>query len=444
MKNLRIYKPYKISAVFRLGFIMAVLSMVIAVPSRGQSILSLDSCRSMAFAYNQDLKVATRGVDAAESSARATRANLYPDIDFRSFYMFSDGVNPEVSPSDLDNIQLYNLGLQISQNIYRGRQVQYSAQIADQEVDKMNALRDLSETELIYYTDQLYWQTVMASEMVDLARDYTSVIEELYEVVKNRTEAEIIGMNDLLLTEVQLNDARLENIKSDNNLKVSTMYLNRLIGLNVNSNTVVASKIIPGVEEPEGPERPDAEQSAMENRPELKAQKAEMDISSTSVDLAKSSYHPALTGSVGGGYGATSISGINDPGLSVTALVSLNLPIYEFGQRKHEVAYSRINFEMSELEYQKLEDIISLEVNSAVYNIEQSRQKVELTYNSLLKARENLGLLTNQYREGLASVIEVINAQIFWQKAYLSNIQARYKYMLDITDYNKAIGLLRG
>ena len=440
MKHLRIYKPYKISAVFRLGFIMAVLSMVIAVPSRGQSILSLDSCRSMAFAYNQDLKVASRSIDAAMSSAQATRANLYPDIDFRSFYIFSDGVNPQIDVADLDNMQLYNLGLRVTQNIYRGRQVQYTAQIADQKVDKMSALRDLSETELIYYTDQLYWQTVMASEMVQLANDYTSVIEELYEVVKNRTDAEIIVVNDLLLTEVQLNDARLRNIQADNYLKVSTMHLNRLIGLDVNSNTMVKSKITPGFV---GPEGPDAEQKAMENRPELKAQKAEMDINSTSVDLAKSSYHPALTGSVGSGYGATSLAGgLNDPRLSVTALVSLSLPIYEFGQRKSEVAYSRINYEMTELEYQKLEDIITLEVNSAVYNLEQSIQKVELTDNSLLKASENLKLLTNQYREGLASVIEVISAQIFWQNAYRSNIETRYRYMLDITDYNKAIGLL--
>ncbi len=438
MKNLRIYKPYKISAVFRLGFIVAVLSMVIAVPSRGQSILSLDSCRSMAFAYNQDLKVASRSVDAAMSNAQATRANLYPDIDFRSYYVFSDGVNPQIDVADLDNMQLYNLGLRVTQNIYRGRQVQYTAQIADQEVDKMSALRDLSETDLIYYTDQLYWQTVMASEMVELANDYTSVIEDLYEVVKNRTDAEIIGMNDLLLTEVQLNDAMLGNIQADNQLKLSTMHLNRLIGLEVNANTMVKSKITPGFV---GPEGPDAEQKAMENRPELKAQKAEMDINSTSVDLAKSSYHPSLTGSVGGGYGATSLGGLN-PGLSVNALVSLSLPIYQFGQRKSEVAYSRINFEMTQLEYQKLEDIISLEVNSAVYNLEQSIQKVELTDNSLLKARENLGLLTNQYREGLASVIEVINAQIFWQNAYRSNIETRYRYMLDITDYNKSIGLL--
>jgi len=305
----------------------------------------------------------------------------------------------------------------------------------------MSALRDLSETDLIYYTDQLYWQTVMASEMVELARDYTSVIEELYEVVKNRTDAEIIVVNDLLLTEVQLNDAMLRNIQADNQLKVSTMHLNRLIGLDVNSNTMVKSKITPGFV---GQEGTDAEQKAMENRPELKAQKAEMDINSTSVDLAKSSYHPALTGSVGGGYGATSLGGgLNDPGLSVNALVSLSLPIYEFGQRKSEVAYSRINYEMTQLEYQKLEDIITLEVNSAVYNVEQSIQKVELTDNSLLKASENLKLLTNQYREGLASVIEVISAQIFWQNAYLSNIEARYRYMLDITDYNKAIGLLR-
>ena len=441
MKILRTNKPYKTRSVFHVGITIALSCMVFTAPLSGQSILSLDSCRSMAFAYNQDLKMASRSVDAAMSSAQATRANLFPDIDFRSYYIFSDGVNPQIDVADLDNMQLFNLGLRVTQNIYRGRQVQYTAQIADQKVDKMSALRDLSETDLIYYTDQLYWQTVMASEMVELARDYTSVIEELYEVVKNRTDAEIIVVNDLLLTEVQLNDAKLGNIQADNQLKVSTMHLNRLIGLDVNSNTLVKSKITPGFV---GQEGTDAEQKAMENRPELKAQKAEMDINSTSVDLAKSSYHPALTGSVGGGYGATNLGGGLDPGLSVNALVSLSLPIYEFGQRKSEVAYSRINYEMTQLEYQKLEDIITLEVNSAVYNVEQSIQKVELTDNSLLKASENLKLLTNQYREGLASVIEVISAQIFWQNAYRSNIEARYRYMLDITDYNKAIGLLGG
>ncbi len=88
----------------------------------------------------------------------------------------------------------------------------------------------------------------------------------------------------------------------------------------MNSNTVVASKLAPGFEVSAVP---DAERKAMDNRPELKAQKAEMDISSTSVDLAKSSYHPAVTGSVHGGLGAMKYSEykLDNPGVSLTALV---------------------------------------------------------------------------------------------------------------------------
>jgi multidrug efflux pump subunit AcrA (membrane-fusion protein) len=67
--------------------------------------------------------------------------------------------------------------------------------------------------------------------------------------------------------------------------------------------------------------------------------------------------------------------------------------------------------------------------------------KVNLTENSVLQADENLDLVTDRYNEGLSPIIDVLNAQIFWESAYQDFVNAKIGFQVSYSIYQKALGL---
>ena len=69
---------------------------------------------------------------------------------------------------------------------------------------------------------------------------------------------------------------------------------------------------------------------------------------------------------------------------------------------------------------------------------------MELTENSLQQADENLRMTTSQYKAGMATLADNLEAQTLWQNAYEANVEAKFQQYLMRTKYLKAAGLLRG
>ena len=65
-----------------------------------------------------------------------------------------------------------------------------------------------------------------------------------------------------------------------------------------------------------------------------------------------------------------------------------------------------------------------------------------LTLNSLKRAAENLEIMTTRYLEGLSPILEVLDAQVFWLKAYLDHINAKRIYQVSYSALLKSVGEL--
>jgi outer membrane protein TolC len=62
-------------------------------------------------------------------------------------------------------------------------------------------------------------------------------------------------------------------------------------------------------------------------------------------------------------------------------------------------------------------------------------QRVEAAQRSLDVARENLDISTYSYSEGLATILDVLQAQISWLQIYQNSIAAQYDYAVAIAAY---------
>jgi len=191
-----------------------------------QELIPLDTCRKMAIGYNQDIKSAQAGYEAAGYDASAVKTDLYPRIDFGSNYRFlSNGIdiNGYETKDALEHI--YNFKVGITQNIYSGSSVSKSHEIAKTEEAIAGEKKRYTGAEIILETDKTYWQVVADGELNNLAFRYRDIIQSLVDVILDKVEEEVLSRTEYLQAKVNLNEAELKVIQSGNNLKLSEMAL---------------------------------------------------------------------------------------------------------------------------------------------------------------------------------------------------------------------------
>lgn len=66
-----------------------------------------------------------------------------------------------------------------------------------------------------------------------------------------------------------------------------------------------------------------------------------------------------------------------------------------------------------------------------------SRAQVEAMEQSLRIAGENLDISTYSYGEGLATILDVLQAQLSWIQLYTNAIKAHYNYAVAVSDYRR-------
>ena len=179
----------------------------------------------------------------------------------------------------------------------------------------------------------------------------------------------------------------------------------------------------------------------MSTRPEIKIGENLVTVSDLNVGLTKSPYMPTIGVGAFGRWGTPGQNLSTEPRWNYQVFGYLNMPLIYFGKKGKEVEASQIRNQIALYQLDKTEDLVTLEVNQARYGLEESVRKVELTQNSVQQADENLDLITDRYVEGLSPIIDVLNAQLFWESAYKDFVAAKKEFQINYSLYIKALGL---
>ena len=404
-----------------------------------QELLPLDTCRKMAIAYNQDIKSAQAGFEAAGYDARAIKTDLYPRIDFGSNYRFlSNGIdiNGYETKDVLEHI--YNLKVGITQNIYSGSAVRKSHEIAQTQEIIASEEKRFTGAQIVLETDKTYWQVVADGELRNLAFRYRDIIQYLVNTTLDKVEEEVLSRTVYLQAKVNLNEAELKVIQSENNLKLSEMALNRLIGNEITAEIAIEDSIEVDFSLIDDT---DFVQIALSTRPEIKISENFVTVSDLNIELTKSPYRPTIGVGAFGKWGTPGQNLSTEPRFNYQVYGYLNMPLIYFGKKGKEVEASRIRNKIAVYQLDKTEDLVTLEVHQARYGLEESVKKVNLTQNSVQQADENLDLITDRYVEGLSPIIDVLNAQLFWESAYIAFVAAKKEFQINYSLYIKALGL---
>ena len=149
---------------------------------------------------------------------------------------------------------------------------------------------------------------------------------------------------------------------------------------------------------------------------------------------------------VGGlGHGDIALSGLpfalgQPSALNWTVGLSATLPLFEGGARR--ARRSRAERELDELRLARRAEAARVEqrIRSALHLANASYVAIDFTVEAARAARRNLELVTDSYREGSASLLDLIDAQQTALATRRMEANAVYDYLVDLMDVHRAIG----
>jgi outer membrane protein TolC len=424
------------SIIITFVFILIVFSL------HAQEKFDLEKCRNTSLENSYKIKIDDKRIESAEQQKEAVKRDFYPHIDAYGNYTYlQEPVKIEINNAEFkgDNNQ-YQLGVNITQPIYTGGYLKTKNKLS--ELNKQFAVESKKQTTdyVLFNTEITYWESVMYKVSIKNLETLKELIDELVKVVKDKVDNEVVSRNDLLMVEVKQNEVQLELFKTQNNYKVVLMELNRIMGLDVNKSIDVDESLLYAAYIAPTYESIDA---VLVNRPEWSIQKTYIDINSSNIEMTKSYYRPNVMVGVVPYWGDpnTNLTSVG-PMYNTAVMANISVPIFEWGKKKHLVSEKTLEMEASKIGLDDLKENISYEVNSALYRIQESIERIKLTEQSVVKAQENVDVITERYNSGLTPIIEVLDAQANWLRAYDEGVKAKVNYFQSLAVYKKSIGEL--
>lgn len=402
--------------------------------------------RRMAVDYQQSVKMAEKNLEGANSLIDAAHAGFLPRFDLDGNYTYFGtplqlGITEATPEGNLVTNQ-YKLYFSLTQPVLTGGYLKNNKSMAIARAGVAHSYIGLSKQNTMIEADAHYLNVVAKKEVNLLIIEYRDAIGSFLDVIQDRVDEEIVGMNELYQTKVRYNDAQYEVIRSEKEFNVSLMGLNRLIGVPLETQSMHLNELlIVDWNRPEDNESSRVEK-AIQKRPEVTLKENEVAMSMYNEKITASAYNPQLNIGAEVNYGAPSPELTAAPGGNYFFGARLSVPVFYWGEKKDNVFAIEKITEQSRLDLERTVDLIKLQVTSAHFELKQSQAQVDFSFGALDNASKNVDVMTDRYQEGLSSVLEVLDAQLYWQKSYLNYIEAKYDLNMAYSTYLKSMGEL--
>ena len=427
----------------------------------GQRTLTLDECRSLAIQNNKELQIAGEKVRVAGYHKQAALTKYFPQVSAMGTYMRNQkdinllddktvaGLGKLLpidvgafTHLDIQDVWLGNVSL--VQPVFMGGKIIAYNQITKYAKELAQSMNDLKLQDVIYKTDEAYWQVVSLVNKKKLADSYVSLLRKMDTDVQALIEEGVATQVDGMSVRVKLNQAEMAQTKVDNGLALSRMALAQLCGLPLEESLALADENIESLPESTSSSGSFSVEEAFLNRQELKSLDYAVRIYKKKEKIALAEHLPSVA--LTANYLVTnpnSFNGFkNDFGGMFNVGVAVQVPISGWWEGTYKRNAARAETHIKQLELDDAKEKIELQVNQSVYKVNEAGKKLTASSRNKEKAEENLRHATIGFEEGVIPALNLMEAQTAWVEAQSDLIDAQIEVKLTDVYLSKALGRL--
>ncbi|MDH5698661.1 MAG: TolC family protein [Nitrospirota bacterium] len=341
--------------------------------------------------------------DVADTQLGALLPNLSGRVSGarRRFFTSQFGGSPTVTgPRDFYEARAF-----LTQNVFSLSLIQqWRAAKAGVDVAGLDA--EVTKRDTMATTGLVYLETLRAKAAVDARTADVALNKELLRLATERKSAGMATSLDVTRAKVQLENARQRLLVAANDRDRAKLNLIRAMGLSFDVRLVLTDemKLVNVSEQSIG----EALQVAQENRTELKVQKNRERLASLTLSSVTNERIPSIQA-----LGDVGLIGNQIPDALTTdnVQVLMTVPIFDGGQREGRISESRSRVRQEAINTQDVQYQVGLEVRDALITMDSAKQQVAVAEEGLKLSLTELELSRERFAVGVATNIEVTDAQ---------------------------------
>ena len=426
-------------------------SLCVLVPVKAQDVLTLEECLRLGIENNLSLESSRNEIRKGEHTLSENRAKLLPQIN--AVAGFNDNFNPPVSvtdgsaygnPYNVTKTLQYNAsaGIQLQMPLYN--QTVYTAVDIARTMNELNRLSyEKAREDLILQISKMYYLSQNTAEQIALIKENISRLNELSSITQAFYDNGMAMEVDVKRVNINLENQR---VQYDNAQSMLTQQLNLLkyvidypadkeIALTPVDTENATSVSLTGLDN---------------NQYELQLLQSKQKLAEQQCKMIDQGYIPSLSLTGSWMYSAytdkaknwfhsgPSNHWYNSSGIGLT----LRIPIFDGLDKRAKMKKAKIEIENAKLSYENALKNMQTQYLNATNELMNSQRNFRKQKDNYLLAEDVYQVTTDRYREGIASMTEVLQDEMRMSEAQNNYINAHYNYQVTNLSLLKLTGQL--
>ena len=451
-----------------------LLTFVVTVSCmHAQRMLTLEECRNLAIQNNKELQISGEKIKMADNEKKAAFTKYFPQLSANGAYMWNQkdinlldmgalssslssslgglaqlpmiqhlmsGVN-DMQHLDVQNIWVGNVSL--VQPVFMGGKIVNYNQITKFAKQLAESMNNLQLQDLIYKTDETYWQVISLVNKKKLADAYVDLLRKMDSDVTAMIYEGVATEADGLSVKVKLNEAEMAQTKVENGLALTRMLLAQICGLSLEEDLSLADEKLDNFPVETTQASADLNEAFM-NRNELRSLDLATKIYKRKERIALAEMLPNVA--LAANYFVTNpnvFNGFkNDFAGMFNVGVMVKVPLSGWWEGTYRRNSAKAETRIKTLEWQDAREKIEIKVNQSVYKVNEAGKKLIASSRNMENAEENLRRANFGFEEGVIPALNLMEAQTAWVSARSSLIDAQIEVKLTEVYLSKALGKL--
>ena len=451
-----------------------LLTFVVTVSCmHAQRMLTLEECRNLAIQNNKELQISGEKIKMADNEKKAAFTKYFPQLSANGAYMWNQkdinlldmgalssslssslgglaqlpmiqhlmsGVN-DMQHLDVQNIWVGNVSL--VQPVFMGGKIVNYNQITKFAKQLAESMNNLQLQDLIYKTDETYWQVISLVNKKKLADAYVDLLRKMDSDVTAMIYEGVATEADGLSVKVKLNEAEMAQTKVENGLALTRMLLAQICGLSLEEDLSLADEKLDNFPVETTQASADLNEAFM-NRNELRSldlttkiykRKERIDLAEMLPNVALAANYFVTNPNVFNGF-KNDFAGMFNVGVMV------KVPLSGWWEGTYRRNSAKAETRIKTLEWHDAREKIEFQVNQSVYKVNEAGKKLIASSRNMENAEENLRRANFGFEEGVIPALNLMEAQTAWVSARSSLIDAQIEVKLTEVYLSKALGKL--
>lgn len=390
--------------------------------------ITLNSYRLNRLSSEQDLLL-SRSAVLPDLAATASPSVTHSKVIDANTGDFKSGVRVAGSTSLNSSITLYNGGYLKNDILQKDLLVKIAG------LDLAAA-----ENDITLQITQAYLNILLAKENVVYVKDVVAVSEAQVRQEQEFYDVGAVAWKDLVQLKAQLANDKYTLVTAQNTHRQYVIVLKQLLQLPtetsfgiVEPDTLMGVTLLTPL--------PEAQKTALENRPEVKSSELGVQVAELDVRKARAGYLPALTAGAGIGTSysrndAYSFLRQTDNNFYQQVGLTLSVPIFSRRVNRVNEEKAKINVDQAELTLQNTRTNLSQAIERAYIDVQNAQGQYDAAVEQLRYSQESYRIANEQLKIGAANTVEVLQQKNLYVQAMQSYIQAKYSAALYIRIYD--------